>query len=203
MMVIRPEDSSETEHMDQMDQSVIIHTCSETHWVCPRVNLELNSHRSEIHGLKLTGESSALYLLKGCDIGERQRVLVTEDSFDSQYYVAHNKFYEQVLVPKKPEFKGKMIEVDIYEAGKHYMKGRPVEDARVFTPSIAQPLQKGQVSGLPQELKATHQNGACASVASSALVGQSWRFDGDGLKLLSLGLALAAVIVALVIEKLH
>ncbi len=29
----------------------------------------------------------------------------------------------QVLVPKKPEFKGKMIEVDIYEAGKHYMKG--------------------------------------------------------------------------------
>uniref|UniRef100_A0A673M5A1 tRNA-t(6)A37 methylthiotransferase n=1 Tax=Sinocyclocheilus rhinocerous TaxID=307959 RepID=A0A673M5A1_9TELE len=83
-------------------------------------------------------------------IGERQRVLVTEDSFDSQHYVAHNKFYEQVLVPKKPELKGKMVEVDIYEAGKHYMKGRPVEDARVFTPSIAQPLQKGQVSGLPQ-----------------------------------------------------
>ncbi|XP_026140617.1 threonylcarbamoyladenosine tRNA methylthiotransferase-like [Carassius auratus] len=136
-------------------------------------------------------------------IGERQRVLVTEESFDSQHYVAHNKFYEQVLVPKKPEFKGKMIEVDIYEAGKHYMKGRPVEDAQVFTPSIAQPLQKGQVSGLPQELKVTHQNGACASVASSALVGRSWRFDADGLKLLSLGLALAAVIVALVIEKLH
>lgn len=136
-------------------------------------------------------------------IGERQRVLVTEESFDSQHYVAHNKFYEQVLVPKKPEFKGKMIEVDIYEAGKHYMKGQPVEDARVFTPSIAQPLQKGQVSGLPQELKATHQNGACASGASSALVGRSWRFDGDGLKLLSLGLALAAVIVALVIDKLH
>ncbi|XP_016308622.1 threonylcarbamoyladenosine tRNA methylthiotransferase-like [Sinocyclocheilus anshuiensis] len=136
-------------------------------------------------------------------IGERQRVLVTEDSFDSQYYVAHNKFYEQVLVPKKPEFKGKMIEVDIYEAGKHYMKGRPVEDARVFTPSIAQPLQKGQVSGLPQELKVSHQNGACASVASSVLVGRSWRFDCDGLKLLSLGLALAAVIVALLIEKLH
>ncbi|ROL55340.1 Threonylcarbamoyladenosine tRNA methylthiotransferase [Anabarilius grahami] len=84
------------------------------------------------------------------EIGQRQRVLVTEESFDSQYYVAHNKFYEQVLVPKKPEFKGKMIEVDIYEAGKHYMKGRPVEDAQVFTASIAQPLQKGQVSGLPQ-----------------------------------------------------
>uniref|UniRef100_A0A9J7X398 tRNA-t(6)A37 methylthiotransferase n=1 Tax=Cyprinus carpio carpio TaxID=630221 RepID=A0A9J7X398_CYPCA len=100
-----------------------------------------------------TKELSALFhTYKPYDhkIGERQRVLVTEESFDSQHYVAHNKFYEQVLVPKKPEFKGKMIEVDIYEAGKHYMKGQPVEDARVFTPSIAQPLQKGQVSGLPQ-----------------------------------------------------
>ncbi len=62
-----------------------------------------------------------------------------------------------------------------------------------------------QFSFHPQELKASHQNGACASVAPSALVGCFWRFDGDGLglKLLSLGLALAAVIVALVIDKLH
>lgn len=29
-------------------------------------------------------------------VGERQQVLVTEESFDGQYYVAHNKFYEQV-----------------------------------------------------------------------------------------------------------
>lgn len=29
-------------------------------------------------------------------VGERQHVLVTEESFDAQYYVAHNKFYEQV-----------------------------------------------------------------------------------------------------------
>ncbi len=64
----------------------------------------------------------------------------------------------QVLVPKKPEFKGKMIEVDIYEAGKHYMKGRLVEDTPVFTPSIAQPLQKGQVSGLPQVSLLDHLN---------------------------------------------
>ncbi|XP_048039518.1 threonylcarbamoyladenosine tRNA methylthiotransferase isoform X1 [Megalobrama amblycephala] len=133
-------------------------------------------------------------------IGQRQRVLVTEESFDSQYYVAHNKFYEQVLVPKKPEFKGKMIEVDIYEAGKHYMKGRPVEDAQVFSASIAQPLQKGQVSGLPQDLKKAHQNDICSSEASSAILGWPWRFDGDGLKLLSLGFALAAIIMIFVIE---
>lgn len=55
-----------------------------------------------------------------------------------------------MLVPKRAEFKGKMIKVDIYEAGKHFLKGRPVEDSMPFTPSIAAPLQKGAVSGLMQ-----------------------------------------------------
>ncbi|XP_062847878.1 threonylcarbamoyladenosine tRNA methylthiotransferase [Trichomycterus rosablanca] len=130
-------------------------------------------------------------------VGERQHVLVTEESFDAQYYVAHNKFYEQVLVPKKLEFKGKMIEVVIYEAGKHFMRGRPVEDATIVTPSISQPLQKGEISGLVQELKATVQNGLHASPASKGLV------DGQGLKLLSIGLALLAVVVVFILEKLH
>lgn len=62
----------------------------------------------------------------------------------------------QVLVPKRLEFKGKMIEVDIYEAGKHFMKGKPVEGSKPFTPSIAAPLQKGQVSGLMQVISLTH-----------------------------------------------
>lgn len=56
----------------------------------------------------------------------------------------------QVLVPKRVEFKGKMIVVDVYEAGKHFMKGKPVEESKPFTPSIAMPLQKGEVSGLLQ-----------------------------------------------------
>ncbi|XP_064017133.1 threonylcarbamoyladenosine tRNA methylthiotransferase isoform X2 [Pogoniulus pusillus] len=85
-------------------------------------------------------------------VGERQRVLVTEESFDSNYYVAHNPFYEQVLVPKDPLLMGKMVEVNIYEAGKHFMKGQLVSDARVYTASITKPLAKGEVSGL-RELK--------------------------------------------------
>uniref|UniRef100_A0A3Q2NUS5 CDK5 regulatory subunit associated protein 1 like 1 n=1 Tax=Fundulus heteroclitus TaxID=8078 RepID=A0A3Q2NUS5_FUNHE len=89
-------------------------------------------------------------------VGERQFVLVTEESFDTQYYVSHNTFYEQVLVPKRAEFKGKMIEVEIYEAGKHFMKGRPVEDSEPFTPSIAAPLRKGEVSGLMRVSTSIH-----------------------------------------------
>ncbi|ELW68755.1 CDK5 regulatory subunit-associated protein 1-like 1 [Tupaia chinensis] len=81
-------------------------------------------------------------------IGERQQVLVTEESFDSKFYVAHNRFYEQVLVPKNASFMGKMVEVDIYESGKHFMKGQPVADARVYVPSISPPLAKGEVSGV-------------------------------------------------------
>lgn len=49
-----------------------------------------------------------------------------------------------------------MIEVDIYEAGKHFLKGRPVQESKPFTPSIAAPLQKGQVSGLMQVNRQTH-----------------------------------------------
>ncbi|XP_012588419.1 PREDICTED: threonylcarbamoyladenosine tRNA methylthiotransferase isoform X2 [Condylura cristata] len=86
-------------------------------------------------------------------IGERQQVLVTEESFDSKFYVAHNRFYEQVLVPKNPSFMGKMVEVDIYESGKHFLKGQPVSDAEVYTPSISKPLAKGEVSGLTEEFR--------------------------------------------------
>lgn len=43
----------------------------------------------------------SVHFLSNCasmslQVGERQHVLVTEESFDAQYYVAHNKFYEQV-----------------------------------------------------------------------------------------------------------
>lgn len=48
---------------------------------------------------------------------------------------------------------GKMVEVDIYESGKHFMKGQPVSDAKVYTPSISKPLAKGEVSGLTEVSK--------------------------------------------------
>ncbi|XP_030408387.1 threonylcarbamoyladenosine tRNA methylthiotransferase isoform X2 [Gopherus evgoodei] len=140
-------------------------------------------------------------------VGEKQRVLVTEDSFDCQFYVAHNQFYEQVLVPKDPEFMGKMVEVDIYEAGKHFMKGRPLLDANVFTPSITRPLAKGEVSGITEEFRYVLENGlnlkACpspgirekASLSSRMVMQLPWQQEGGGLKMLSVSLALLAILV--------
>ncbi|NXH98116.1 CDKAL methylthiotransferase, partial [Pachycephala philippinensis] len=140
-------------------------------------------------------------------VGERQRVLVTEESFDSNYYVAHNPFYEQVLVPKDPLLMGKMVEVNIYEAGKHFMKGQPVSDARVHTASIARPLAKGEVSGLTEEFRRAPQNGTKWKAQPSAEIPVKtrlsswmalqlpWQQEGGGLKILSVSLALLAVLV--------
>lgn len=56
-------------------------------------------------------------------------------------------------MPKDPLLMGKMVEVNIYEAGKHFMKGQLVSDARVYTASITKPLAKGEVSGLREVSK--------------------------------------------------
>ncbi|TKC48854.1 hypothetical protein EI555_007126, partial [Monodon monoceros] len=124
-----------------------------------------------VYSIKTSRPTSAAYdvndlnilqvsqFLQGSDfaaIGERQKVLVTEESFDSKFYVAHNRFYEQVLVPKNPTFMGKMVEVNVYESGKHFMKGQPVSDAKVYAPSISKPLAKGEISGLTEIIESKH-----------------------------------------------
>lgn len=143
-------------------------------------------------------------------IGERQQVLVTEESFDSKFYVAHNRFYEQVLVPKNPTFMGKMVEVDIYESGKHFMKGQPVSDAKVYTPSISKPLAKGEVSGLTEEFRnrlGNHLNsishtstGTQRNAASSRMALQLQRLHQDCALRLSVGLALLALLFAFLVK---
>ncbi|XP_015171506.1 PREDICTED: threonylcarbamoyladenosine tRNA methylthiotransferase [Polistes dominula] len=61
-------------------------------------------------------------------VGQIQKVLVTELSHDKLHYVGHNKFYEQVLVPKKDEYLGKMITVEIIRATKYSMEGQPIKE---------------------------------------------------------------------------
>ncbi|XP_070603480.1 threonylcarbamoyladenosine tRNA methylthiotransferase isoform X1 [Erythrolamprus reginae] len=140
-------------------------------------------------------------------IGERQKVLVTEESFDSKFYVAHNKFYEQILVPKNPEFMGKMVEVDIFEAGKHFMRGQPVSEGRVFTPSIRRPFARGEVSGLTEEFRHALENDSESKARPSVerqivqlshrmVMQLPWQHEGKLLKMLSLSVALLAVLIA-------
>ncbi|KAM9667326.1 threonylcarbamoyladenosine tRNA methylthiotransferase isoform 1-T4 [Trichechus inunguis] len=143
-------------------------------------------------------------------IGERQQVLVTEESFDSKFYVAHNRFYEQVLVPKNPSLMGKMVKVDIYESGKHFMKGQPVSDAKVYMPSISKPLAKGEVSGLTEEFRnrcgnhlssLSHTSAAIErGLVSSRTVPQMQRLQEDCALKISVGLALLALLFAFFVK---
>ncbi|XP_055688320.1 threonylcarbamoyladenosine tRNA methylthiotransferase [Lutzomyia longipalpis] len=55
-------------------------------------------------------------------IGLTQRVLVTEISHDRRFYVAHNKSYEQVLLPMKENLLGKSVTVRIISATKFSMQ---------------------------------------------------------------------------------
>ncbi|XP_023977591.1 threonylcarbamoyladenosine tRNA methylthiotransferase isoform X2 [Physeter macrocephalus] len=143
-------------------------------------------------------------------IGERQKVLVTEESFDSKFYVAHNRFYEQVLVPKNPTFMGKMVEVNVYESGKHFMKGQPVSDAKVYAPSISKPLAKGEISGLTEEFRnrlGNHLNSVSRTLdatqrdpASSRMALQLQRLHQDCALRMSVVLALFAFLFAFLIK---
>ncbi|XP_047534456.1 threonylcarbamoyladenosine tRNA methylthiotransferase [Vanessa atalanta] len=87
----------------------------------------------------------------GHKVGQVQEVLVTDISHDKNYYVAHNEFYEQVLVPKEDKYMGKMVTVKITSATKFSMIGQPIDKPKM--PGLTQPLKKGEVSGLRRENK--------------------------------------------------
>lgn len=55
----------------------------------------------------------------------------------------------KVLVPKDEELMGKLVEVDIVDAGKHYLMGQLVGgvDEAYRPANVPPPLLKGQVSG--------------------------------------------------------
>lgn len=84
----------------------------------------------------------------GHKVGETHEVLVTDISHDKQYYVAHNEFYEQVLVPKEDRYMGKMVTVKIASATKFSMVGEPIDKPKMA--GLKKPLKKGQVSGVVQ-----------------------------------------------------
>nr|XP_023027575.1 threonylcarbamoyladenosine tRNA methylthiotransferase [Leptinotarsa decemlineata] len=79
-------------------------------------------------------------------IGQIQEVLATEVSHDKKHYVAHNEFYEQVLIPLRKEYLGKLVKVKITSATKFSMVGQPLDE--IVMPGLNKPLERGQVSGV-------------------------------------------------------
>ncbi|XP_029051578.2 threonylcarbamoyladenosine tRNA methylthiotransferase [Osmia bicornis bicornis] len=108
-------------------------------------------------------------------VGIVQDVLVTEISHDKKHYVGHNKSYEQILVPLKKEYLGKMIKVKILETTKYSMKGEPTNEG--ISPSVKQSLPKGTVSGIPIEMKPSkYRIAAILTIFVAVFLRLLWKF---------------------------
>ena len=55
------------------------------------------------------------------------KVLCTDVSHRNNYYVAHNKYFHQILIPQKEEYMGKMLYVKINKTDKFYMIGEVID----------------------------------------------------------------------------
>ncbi|CAH0761416.1 unnamed protein product [Diatraea saccharalis] len=95
---------------------------------------------------KMLSELFRSYEPYGHKVGEIQEVLVTDVSHDKNYFVAHNEYYEQVLVPKDDKYMGKMLTVKITSASKFSMMGEPIDQPKM--PGLIAPLKKGEISGV-------------------------------------------------------
>ncbi|XP_049998346.1 threonylcarbamoyladenosine tRNA methylthiotransferase [Alexandromys fortis] len=122
----------------------------------------------------------------------------------SRVFHSYNPYDHKVLVPKNPEFMGKMVEVDIYESGKHFLKGQPVSNTKIYTPSISKPLAKGEVSGLTKEFRNRFGNhpkptsDSCAPTRRDSAYSRIglWMSQHDSAVRVAAGLALIALLFA-------
>lgn len=61
-------------------------------------------------------------------VGVEYTALVTDISHDKQFYVGHNKYYEQILLPMKQNLLGKSVRVRIVSVSKFSMQGELLDD---------------------------------------------------------------------------
>ncbi|GLV44868.1 uncharacterized protein CBL_14560 [Carabus blaptoides fortunei] len=108
----------------------------------------------------------------GHKMGEIQDVLVTEISHDKQYYVGHNKYYEQVLVPMDKDYMGKLVKVKIIETSKFSMISQPLD--KMVAPGLSKPLAHGQISGVAEMGQASKLPYAIAALVFALLMRFIW-----------------------------
>lgn len=79
-------------------------------------------------------------------VGETHTVLVTEISHDRKYYVGHNKFYEQVLLPMKENLLGTSVSVRVVSATKFSVFGELLDnDESAWKKATSKKVTNGQL----------------------------------------------------------
>uniref|UniRef100_A0A7S4DHF9 Threonylcarbamoyladenosine tRNA methylthiotransferase n=1 Tax=Lotharella globosa TaxID=91324 RepID=A0A7S4DHF9_9EUKA len=84
--------------------------------------------------------------------GKVYQVLATEIAKDKKHYVAHNKSYDQILVPMREDLLGQTFEVKIVGTGKFHLFGEVLEST-VNSGKNPAPLKKGVPSGINKDWK--------------------------------------------------
>mmetsp|Transcript_457 Transcript_457/g.874 ORF Transcript_457/g.874 Transcript_457/m.874 type:complete len:264 (-) Transcript_457:238-1029(-) len=84
--------------------------------------------------------------------GKIYKVLATEIAKDKKHYVAHNKSYDQILVPMRKDLLGQTFEVKIVGTGKFHLFGEVLERT-VESGKNPTPLAKGVPSGVNKDWK--------------------------------------------------
>jgi len=95
-------------------------------------------------GKSRTRELTALfnsYRTRDHKVGREEDVLVTDVSTDRQYFVGHNKAYDQVLLPKLDGLMGKLVRVRYTAAEKHCLFAELLPGALEAAPQRPQPVQ--------------------------------------------------------------
>jgi len=66
-------------------------------------------------------------------VGEKHKILITEEAPDGKHLAGRTEFYEMVLVEPDPNLMGKAVEVEIIDTGKFYLMGKVITDKQEFT----------------------------------------------------------------------
>ena len=71
-------------------------------------------------------------------------------------------------MPKDVDLMGKLVEVEVIETGKHFLKSKLVEASSISEPGLVKPFEKGEVTGTrkqpPQENQVSFTSNSLRSV---------------------------------------
>lgn len=118
-------------------------------------------------------------------VGKEYVALVTDISHDKQYYVGHNKSYEQILLPMKDNLLGKSVRVHIKCVTKFSMIGELMDTE-----------EKWQVCS--SNVDNVHEKIAKAALESTETNGASTNWNSDDNKNAAFLYALIALVLAII-----
>ena len=102
---------------------------------------------------------------------------------------------------KDPALLGHMFDVEIMATGKHFLRGRVLEESLVSVPLLTTPLAPGQVSGTTSKAAASQSSSSSLSSSVSPSAGRTQR-SLDVWLIVTLCVAVLAVILRFFLSPL-